>query len=1005
MRNKSVIVSLSVIIAVLCLFYLSFTFASRFFDGKANEYAKTEKGIDLIKKQNYFDSLWNQPVYLGFTMKEVKEYELNLGLDLQGGMNVVLEVSPVDIIKALSNNSQNEAFLKALDYATKEQRNSQKSFTTLFFENFKENSPNTPLAEIFASSANQDRNITFTSSDSEVRQVIESEVNDAIDRAFEIIKNRIDKFGVSNPNIQRIQGTGRIQVELPGVDNPARVRKLLQNVAQLEFLEVYSMQDAAPFLGSMNDILVKREKAKKAMADTNLTAKTNTSSDTTKKSGDELFAGDKSKTDTAKTQVDSTQLAQNENISDIYRLMAPQFGGLFYALTDTGKINNILEDREIKSVVPADMMFAWGKEPFVNGGKSYAQLHILKRPKKAKVTGEVITDARPTLDQYGRPAVTMSMNAKGTRDWKKMTGENLGKQIAVTLDNIVYTAPTVQAEIDGGRSEITGNFEMEEAKDLSNILKAGKLPAPTRIVEEVVVGPSLGLEAQSQGLTSVLAGLGLVILFMVAYYAKAGIIANVALFANVFFVLGLIAQPQLGAALTLPGIAGIVLTMGMAVDANVLIFERIREEMRNGASLTKAIELGYDKAFWTIFDSNITTLLTALLLFIFGAGPIKGFAVTLMIGIICSFFTAVYISKVIVYSLIAKKGDESSLSFETGFSKNLFLNFNIDFMGKRKLAYGISTLVIVIGWVLIFMQGLNYGVDFKGGRSYIVAFNNAVVPSELQVALASKLQAGVEVKTYGNDNTLKVTTAYLAEDESTEADEKVSQELYGGISAHTSKTLAPENENLSDANFKILSTAKVGSTIVDDIKNSAVEAGLYALIALFAYIWLRFRNWKYGVGAVVALFHDALITFSVFAIFRALGISFEIDQVFVAAILTIIGYSINDTVVVFDRIREYTLAGMGKDLFHMFNNSINSTLSRTTMTSFTTLLVVIILFLFGGEILRGFSLALLIGIGFGTYSSIFIASPIVFDAMKMTNDTGTQEVTETASPEVKPQVS
>lgn len=1000
MRNKSVIISLAVIIAVLSLFYLSFTFVARYYDKKANDYARTETGIDLSKKQDFYDSLWNQPVYLGFTMKEVKEFELNLGLDLQGGMNVVLEVSPVDIIKALSNNSQDEAFLKALEYAAKQQRNSQKSFTTLFFENFKENAPDVRLAEIFASSANQDRNITFNSTDDEVQKVIESEVNDAIDRAFEIIKNRIDKFGVSNPNIQRIQGTGRIQVELPGVDNPARVRKLLQNVAQLEFLEVYSMQDFAPFMEKMNDLLVKREKAKKLLAEGSSNNKTTTSpTDTTKKATDELFAGDNTQKEETQEKKDSLQTNQNENVSDLYRLMAPQFGGLFYSLSDTNKINKILDDKEIKALLPNEMLLLWGKESVVVGGKAYAQLFVLKKPKKAKVTGEVITDARPTLDQFGRPAVTMSMNAKGTRDWKKMTGENLGKQIAVVLDNIVYTAPTVQAEIDGGRSEITGNFTMEEAKDLANILKAGKLPAPTRIVEEVVVGPSLGLEAQAQGLTSVSVGLVLVIIFMIAYYSKAGLIANVALFANIFFVLGLMAQPQLGAALTLPGIAGIVLTMGMAVDANVLIFERIREELRNGSSLTKAIELGYDRAFWTIFDSNLTTLLTALLLFVFGAGPIKGFAVTLMIGIICSFFTAVYISKVIVYSLVGDGQKTDVIAFETNFSKKLFLSFNVDFMGKRKIAYVISSAVILVGWILIFIQGLNYGVDFKGGRSYVVAFNEPIVPSSLQVALANKLQAGVEVKTYGNDNTLKVTTAYLAEDESSEADEKVAKELLEGIAAHTSKTLVKESENLTKDNFKVLSTAKVGSTIVDDIKNSAVEAGLYALIALFSYIWLRFRDWKYGLGAVVALFHDALITFSIFAILRAIGISFEIDQVFVAAILTIIGYSINDTVVVFDRIREYTKAGMGKDLYEIFNNSISSTLNRTTMTSFTTLLVVIILFFFGGEVLRGFALALIIGIAFGTYSSIFIASPVVYDAMK-----GKKEETPlVATPEVKTQ--
>ena len=592
----------------------------------------------------------------------------------------------------------------------------------------------------------------------------------------------------------------------------------------------------------------------------------------------------------------------------------------------------------------------------------------------------VINDARQTFDEVGQPAVDMSMNPEGARKWAKITRENINNRIAIILDNYVYSAPVVNSEIPNGKSIIQGNFTMEEAKDLANILKAGSLPAPTRIVEEANIGATLGKEAQAQGIISILAGLGMVLIFMVAYYAKGGLIANIALVFNIFFILGILAQ--LNAALTLPGIAGIVLTIGMSIDANVLIFERIREEMRNGSPLLKAISAGYDKAYSSIVDANVTTFLVGAILYWLGQGPVKGFAITLMIGIACSFFSAVFITRVIV-SWMSKKGDKSKISFATPFSKNLLNNISINFMTKRKMAYIGSSIVIVIGIILMVTKGLTLGVDFKGGRSYIVRFAEAVPPTELKVALDNSFEnGGTEVKTYGATNILKITTSYLVDDESTEADIEVKEKITSYIATATGMNYVTDESRMGDNDFTIGGSSKVGATIADDIRDSSQQSVVFALIAIFIYILIRFRRWQFGLGAVVALFHDTLIVLSAFAIANLLGFNFEIDQVFIAAILTVIGYSINDTVVVFDRIRETLGIGSKASSEETFNTAINNTISRTLMTSVTTLVVILVLFIFGGEVLRGFSFALLVGIVVGTYSSVFIATPIVLDLAK-----------------------
>lgn len=990
MKNRGFIVFMTALVTLLCIYYLSFTFVSNGIKDDATAYATDEAGnIDYSKRQSYLDSVYNVPVYnlLGveFTYKEVQDMELNLGLDLQGGMHVTLEVSPVDIIKGLSGNNGDEGLNSALETARERQKTSQNSFVNLFYQAFQEEYPNKKLSEFFATSANRDR-ISFQTDDSEVLRIIRSEVDDAIDRSFNILRTRIDRFGTSQPNIQKLENTGRIQIELPGVDNPERVKKLLQGVAKLEFLQVVEINEVSDALGAANEILVAEQKANQK----NELGSDNSSETSEEESGNlaDLLQDDEADTtategqeaDTADANLDS--LENSENVSPLFSLIRSQYG-LVYEITDTSKINDIIQREDIQALFPRNTRLLWDVKPRkLDDGTELLELYVVRtqRGNQALLTGEVVNDARQTFDEVGQPAVDMSMDPTGARKWAKITRENINNRIAIVLDNYVYSAPVVNSEIPNGKSIIQGNFTMEEAKDLANILKAGSLPAPTRIVEEAIIGPTLGKEARAQGIISIVAGLGMVLIFMVAYYSKGGFIANIALVFNIFFILGILAQ--LNAALTLPGIAGIVLTIGMSIDANVLIFERIREEMRAGSPLLKAISAGYSKAYSSIVDANVTTFLTGAILYWLGQGPVKGFAITLMIGIACSFFSAVFITRVIV-SWLSKKGDQSKISFATPFSKNLLNDINFNFMSKRKMAYIGSGIVITIGIVLMVTKGLTLGVDFTGGRSYVVRFAEQVETTNLKVALDGKLEdAGTEVKTYGANNILKVTTSYLVNEESTEADNTVKTKIIEGIAEATGMSYVETESAMGDNDFTISGSSKVGATIADDIRNSSQESVIFALIAIFIYILIRFRRWQFGLGAVVALFHDTLFVLSAFAIAKLLGFSFEIDQVFIASILTVIGYSINDTVVVFDRIRE-TLGIKSKATNEeTFNTAINNTISRTVMTSLTTLLVILILFIFGGEVLRGFSFALLVGILVGTYSSIFIATPVVLDLAK-----------------------
>ncbi|WP_114778353.1 protein translocase subunit SecDF [Botryobacter ruber] len=985
MRNKNLIIILTLIVSALCLYYLSFSFISRKVQNDAEAYATDAQGnVSLAKQQAYLDSIWQEPVFMNYTYQEIKEKELGLGLDLKGGMHVVLEVSPIEIIKSMAGNSKDPNFQKALARAQEMQKNSQENFTTLFGEAYREIDPDGRLSRIFSNPANRGR-ISYESSNAEVLAEIEKEVDAAIDRSFNILRTRIDKFGVTQPNIQRLRGSNRIQIELPGIDNPDRVRKLLSGMANLEFWEVWSPEEFSPYFSQLNDYLVEQEKAGKLnLGGTTAQPKVEdaTKAVVTEETDDVLAraaltdsaAADTTaalaQAETAKPDsaaIDSLAMQQSSVMARLFT-MTPN--GLGANVRDTAKINDLFSRSEVRAIFPPNMKFLWGVKPISGDGRQqFVELYAIKKGRdgKAPLGGDAINEARQDFDQSGRPEISMSMNPNGAKKWARLTGANIGRQVAIVLDDYVYSAPVVQSEITGGNSSISGNFTIEEAQDLANILKAGKMPAPTRIVEEAIVGPSLGQEAINQGLISTLAGLLLVVIFMIAYYSRGGFIADLALLFNVFFILGVLAQ--FNAALTLPGIAGIVLTLGMAVDANVLIFERMREEAKKGLSMREIINKGYDKAFSTILDANVTTFLVGFILYFFGSGPVKGFAITLMIGIVTSFFTSVFISRLFVESTFKKGG---KLSFSTALTERMFRNITFDVMKYRKAAYAFSFAILAFGIVAMFVnKGLNLGVDFKGGRSYVVNFDTAVPASDVRAALVDDFQsAGTEVKTFGASNRLKVITSWQADDESIEADEQVKAALVEGL------------QQFSDQNPQILSSSKVGATMADDIQNTALIAILLALVGIFVYVMFRFRGWQFSLGGVIALLHDALMIIAVFAILDMFGVSYEIDQVFIAAVLTIIGFSINDTVVIFDRVREYMNESPRAHIRDVVNPALISTFSRTIITSLTLFLVVLVLFIFGGEVLRGFSLAMIIGVVFGTYSSLFIATPIVVDTMK-----------------------
>jgi len=971
MRYRSLIIALTIIVSVLCLGYLGLTSVSRGVQQKAVAYATSRAGqLNETKRQHYLDSVWRAPVFGPLTYRDVRSYELGLGLDLKGGMHVTLEVSPVEIVRAMSNNSKDPAFNKALSAAVERQKtNSGTAFTTLFYQAYKEAAPGVPLARIFTNSVNKDRKIDLGTSDANVLAVINKEEEDAIGRSFDILRKRVDKFGVNQPNIQRVKGTGRIQVELPGADNPDRIRKLLQGQAKLEFYEVWPQNEVFPFLGQLDQVLSAKEKAAaaaKPVAATGTTGATGTGA--TKADTTSLAAQLARKTAKGKTAADSAAaLAKGGPLT---RLLSPGQGGLSVNLRDTAQLNRILRSDEARAALPPTLTLLYDAKIKEAGKQQFAQLIAVRKDRTGTVppplTGEVVSDARQDYDQTGRPEVSMSMNPTGARKWAKMTAANIGKQVAVVLDDVVYSDPVVQGEIAGGNTQISGSFTIDEAQDLASVLKAGKLPAPTRIVEEAVVGPSLGKEAISQGLYSSLAGLLIIMAFMAFYYGRAGLVADAALLFNMFLVLGVLAQ--FGTALTLPGIAGLILVIASSVDANVLIFERIREELSRGLPLKDAVNAGYSRAFSAIFDSNVTTMLIAIILGFFGTGPVQSFAVTLGIGVLTSFLSAVFVSRLIIEALI--KGKETSrITFSTFLSRNLFQNVNFDIVGKRKIAYAFSASVIALGFILMALQGgPNLGVDFKGGRAYVVDFNKDVVSASVGDAVRPAFQdAGLEVKQFGANNRLRITTSYLAEDDSPAADAKVLTALNQGLSKFAAD--APT----------IKSTSKVGATIADDIKRTSFLSLALTLLGIFVYVLLRFEKWQYSMAAVIALFHDALLVIASYPIAQALGLKYEMDQIFVAAVLSIIGFSMNDTVVIYDRIREYLRENPKLTFAQVVNPALNSTFSRTMITFTTVFTVVVVLYIFGGETLRSFSFAMIIGIIFGTYSSLFIATPIILD--------------------------
>ena len=994
MQNRNVIKIFAIIFAIVCLYQLSFTWVANGVEDDAVAYAADFNEDEReVKEKFYLDSISSEQVYdillTSYTYAECQQREINLGLDLKGGMNVTLEVMVVDVVKALSNQNKDVTFNAAIANTLSAQEDSQDDFVTIFGREYEKLAPaaNTGLSALFSTPDLRDK-VQFSSTNLEVIEVLKLEVEDAIARSFNILRSRIDRFGVTQPNIQRLETAGRILVELPGIKDPERARKLLQSTAQLEFWETYEYNELFQALESANAFL--RETAEAVTVEVD-SVKVETikveelveQEDTTQDITSDLLAEIEADTLVADSAANNLSFEEFASENPLYALLYPNVDQQnqlnegpvvgFCAVKDTAALNVYLKDDAIRKFFPVDVKFAYTVKPYDPDGK-FVQLVALKsdRNGKSAMEGDVVTDAVQVFGQFASSAeVSMEMNAEGAKQWKRLTAENIKKSLAIVLDGYVYSYPTVQAEIAGGRSSITGNFTVNEAKDLANILKSGKLPAPARIIEEAIVGPSLGEEAISSGLTSFIFALLLVLAYMIFYYNGAGVVSNIALLANIFFIFGVLSS--LGAVLTLPGIAGIILTIGMSVDANVLIYERIREELSNGKGLRLAIEDGYNNAYSSIIDANVTTLLTGIILYTFGTGPIKGFATTLIIGILTSLFAAIFITRLVI-SYRLNKG--KTISFATKLTEGAFKNINIDFIGKRKRFYILSAVIVLLGIGSLVTKGLNYGVDFVGGRTYVVRFDDTVNNEELRSALtavfvdADGLNYTPQVKTFGDDNQVKVTTSFMIENSEPTTDLIVESKLSEGLST-------------TGLEYEIMSSQKVGPTIADDIKDAAVWSVFFSLLIIFLYILVRFRKWQFSLGAVVAVFHDVLIVLSIFSIFYGiLPFSLEIDQAFIAAILTIIGYSLNDTVVVFDRVREYMNDNKKKGVHELINGALNSTLSRTINTSLTTFCVLLIIFIFGGEVIRGFMFALMVGVVVGTYSSLFVASPIMLDTIK-----------------------
>ena len=997
MQNKGLVITLAVCLALVSAFYLSFSVVTNHYDNKAVEYAQG----DDAKEYQYLDSIAGEKVWFGYTLKECREKEINLGLDLKGGMNVTMEVSVPEIIRALSGYNTTENFNNAIALAQEKQKSSGEDFLTLFFESFYEIDPNAQLASVFSTFELRDK-VSLTSTNQEVENVVTEEVQGAIDNSFNVLRTRIDRFGVVQPNIQKLSQTGRILIELPGIKEPERVRKLLQGSANLEFWETYDLSEILPQLMQINSEIA-AQNASTAAAQEATTAKEEAKVEAT----DELDALVEAADSLAQAEADQEAAYEEyKKANPLFAMLQPsvnQAGQPYQGpvvgtahYTDTAKVMAMLNTQAAKSLLPRELHLCWTVKA-IDEAEAYYQLVALKSQTSGRpsLEGDVITDARADFGQTSAYAnVSMTMNAEGARDWQRITRDNIGKSIAIVLDGYVYSFPTVQNEIAGGSSQITGNFTVEEAKDLANTLNSGKMPAPARIIQEDVVGPSLGKEAIHDGLWSFVIGFILILVYMIMYYGlTAGLIADFALLCNVFLLAGILSS--FSAVLTLPGIAGIVLTLGMAVDANVLIYERIREERRAGKNLRKAIEDGFSNAISAIIDSNVTSFLTGAILAIFGTGPIKGFAVTYMIGIISSFLTAVFICRLLLEAY-AKKENAKELNFTTKLMQNFLQNTKANFLGARKVTYIVSGVLVLVGILGVnphIMGKLNLGIDFSGGRNYIVRFEQPVNTEEVNAALdnvfmAAKEQAGDEetfalnVITIGDANQVRISTNYRINDNSETLDDEIEALLYAGC-----QQFLPENVTLDE--FKsteinptvgIMQSQKVGPAIADDITQSAVWAVLAALVGIFLYVLARFRNFAFSVGALAGLAHNTVIVLGAYALlWKVMPFSMEIDQAFIAAILTVIGYSINDTVVIFDRVREYTGLYPKRDRKQNINDALNNTLSRTFSTSMSTLVVLIAIFCFGGETIRGFVFALLIGVVVGTYSSLCVATPLAFD--------------------------
>ena len=1000
MQNKGLVITLAACLALVSAFYLSFSFVTSSYEKKAAEYAQG----DAAKEYQYLDSVAGEKVWFGYTLKECREKELNLGLDLKGGMNVQMEVSVPDIIRALSGHNTTENFNKAIALANEKQKSSGADYLTLFFESFYELDANAQLASVFSTFELKDK-VSLTSTNAEVEKVVREEVEGAINNSFNVLRTRIDRFGVVQPNIQKLAQTGRILIELPGIKEPERVRKLLQGSANLEFWETYDLAEILPQLSQINAEIAKAnastEAAQAEVEEVEVVEEV--VADDVDALVDGLAAADSLAQLEADQKAAFEEYKKNNPLFAIMQMSVNQAGQAYRGpvvgtvhYTDTAKVMAMLNSQVAKAVLPRELKLCWTVKA-IDAAEAYYQLVALKSQTNGRpsLEGDVITDARADFGQTSAYAnVSMTMNAEGARDWQRITRDNIGKSIAIVLDGYVYSFPTVQNEIAGGSSQITGNFTVEEAKDLANTLNSGKMPAPARIIQEDVVGPSLGKEAITAGMWSFVLGFILIMLYMICYYGfTAGMIANFALLCNVFLLAGILSS--FSAVLTLPGIAGIVLTMGMAVDANVLIYERIREERRAGKNLRRAIEDGFNGAISAIVDSNVTSFLTGAILAIFGTGPIKGFAVTYMIGIVSSFLTAVFVCRLLLEAY-AKRENAKELNFTTKLMQNFLQNTKVNFIGGRKVTYIISGVIVVLGALALnphFFGKLNLGIDFSGGRNYIVRFAQDVNTEEVNASLDNVFMAAkaelndeesfaLNVITIGNANQVRISTNYLINDNSENVEETIEALLYEGCKPFLAEDITLEQFKSTEINPEvgIMQSQKVGPAVADDITQSAIWAVLAALLGIFLYVLIRFRNVAFSVGALVGLAHDALFVLGAYALlWKVMPFSMEIDQSFIAAILTIIGYSINDTVVVFDRVREYKGLYPKRELISNINNALNDTLSRTFSTSMSTFVVLLAIFCFGGETIRGFVFALMLGVIIGTYSTLCVATPLAYD--------------------------